>query len=101
MDVAQEALWGSGCGQSLRDICDQWSATVGHSVGLRTINERINQIEPLVQQFHTKPFEQVPEVIQLDGIWVTITEQGEVVVFDRRDRARHEHKGKKRVILVA
>ena len=62
----------------LRDICDRWSATVGHSVGLRTINERINQIEPLVQQFHTNPLKQVPQVIQFDGIWVTITEQGEV-----------------------
>jgi hypothetical protein len=88
-------------GNRLRDICDRWSATVGHSVGLRTINERINQIEPLVQQFHTKPLEQVPQVIQLDGIWVTITQQGEVVVLDRRDRARHERRGKKMVILVA
>jgi hypothetical protein len=101
MDLAQDAIWSSGCSQSLRDICDRWSATVGHCVGLRTINERINQIEPLVQQFHTNPLEQVPQVIQLDGIWVTITQQGEVVVLDRRDRARHERRGKKRVILVA
>ena len=101
MDLTQEALWSSGCGQSLRDISERWSATVGHSVGLRTINERINQLEPLVHQFHHTPLEQVPEVIQLDGIWVTITEQGEVVVLDRRDRARNERHGKKRVILVA
>ena len=40
-------------------------------------------------------------MIQLDGIWVTITEQGEVVVLDRRDRTRHERRGKKKVILVA
>jgi hypothetical protein len=101
MDLSQEALWSSGCGQSLRDICDHWSATMGHAVGLRTINERINQLEPLVHQFHNKPFEQVPEVIQLDGIWVTITEQGEVIVYDQRGRARHERVGKKKVILVA
>jgi putative transposase len=101
MDLSQEALWSSGCGQSLRDICDHWSATMGHSVGLRTINERINQLELLVHQFHNKPFEQVPEVIQLDGIWVTITEQGEVIVYDQRGRARHERVGKKKVILVA
>jgi hypothetical protein len=101
MDLAQDALWSSGCSQSLRDICDRWSATVGHSVGLRTVNERINHLEPLVHQFHTQPFEQVPQVIQLDGIWVTITEQGEVVVLDRRNRARNARHGKKRVILVA
>jgi len=101
MDLSQDALWSSGCSQSLRDICDRWGATLGHSVGLRTVNERINQLEVLVQQFHQKPFEHIPEVIQLDGIWVTITEQGEVVVYDKRHRARHEHHGKKRVILVA
>jgi len=64
------------------------------------VNERINQLKPLVHQFHHTPFEQVPQVIQLDGIWVTITEQGEVVVYDRRDRARNARRGKKRVILV-
>jgi putative transposase len=101
MDLAQDALWSSGCSQSLRDICDRWSATVGHSVGLRTINERINQIEPLAHQFHNEPFKQVPEVIQLDGIWVTVTTEGEVVLRDRRNRARHQREGKKRVILVA
>jgi hypothetical protein len=101
MDLAQDAFWSSGCSQSLRDICDRWSATVGHSVGLRTINERINQIEPLAHQFHNEPFKQVPEVIQLDGIWVTVTTQGEVVLRDRRNRARHQREGKKSVILVA
>jgi len=101
MDLTQDALWSSGCGQSLRDIRERWSATIGSSIGLRTINERINQIEPLVHQFHHTPFEQIPEVIQLDGIWVTITTQGEVVLRDRRNRARHQREGKKKVILVA
>ena len=31
MDLTQDALWSSGCGQSLRDISERWSATVGHS----------------------------------------------------------------------
>jgi putative transposase len=101
MDLSQDAFWRSGCSQSLRDICDRWSATVGHPVGLRTVNERINQLELLVQQFHNEPFKHIPEVIQLDGIWVTITEQGEVILHDRRDRARHKRAGKKKVILVA
>jgi transposase-like protein len=101
MDLTQEALWSSGCGQSLRAISERWSAKVGHPVGLRTINERINQIEPLAHQFHHSSLEHVPEVMQLDGIWVTITSQGEVVVLDRRHRARHERHGEKMVILVA
>jgi transposase-like protein len=101
MDLTQDALWSSGCGQSLRDIRERWSATIGSSIGLRTINERINQIEPLAHQFHHTPLEQVPEVIQLDGIWVTITTQGEVMLRDRRNRARYQREGKKKVILIA
>jgi putative transposase len=101
IDLPQDAIWSSGCGQSLRDISERWSVTVGHTIGLRTINERINQLESCVHQFHHTPLEQVPQVIQLDGIWVTITEQGEAIVYDRKNRARHERAGKKMVILVA
>jgi transposase-like protein len=97
MDLSQDAFWRSGCSQSLRDICDSWSAILGHHVGLRTVNERINQLE----QFHNEPFKQILQVIQLDGIWVTITEQGQAIVYDRCDRARHERVGQKKVILVA
>jgi hypothetical protein len=38
--------------QSLRQIQERWSATVEGSVGLRTLNERINQIEPLARSAH-------------------------------------------------
>jgi hypothetical protein len=64
-------MWRTAYVISVTGFC----ATVGHSVGLRTINEQINQLEPLVHQFHNAPLEQVPEVVQLDGIWVTIPEQ--------------------------
>lgn len=57
--------------------------------------------EPLVHQAHTQPIKQAPQVIQLDGIWVTITTSGETVTYDKRNRARGQRKGKKVVILVA
>jgi hypothetical protein len=50
MDVDQCLLFGSGLCQSLRQLSQQWSATLESSVGLRTLNERINQIEPLLEQ---------------------------------------------------
>jgi hypothetical protein len=40
--VAQFAIFGSGLSRSLRHLSQEWAATVGASVGLRTINERIN-----------------------------------------------------------
>jgi len=45
-DLDQDVLFSSGLGQRLREISHRWSAAVGGSVGLRTIKERLNQIEP-------------------------------------------------------
>src|SRR5437868_6092593 len=44
LDLDQDVLFSSGLCQSLREISERWSASVGGSVGLRTINERINQL---------------------------------------------------------
>ncbi len=78
-----------------------WSATVGGSIGLRTINERINQIEPLVAQAHHEPILDVPTVVQLDGIWLTIQSQSEKEKSDRRKRRRKKRTGQHVVLLVA
>lgn len=100
-DLDQDVLWSTSCCQSLREIAERWSATVGGSVGLRTINERINQIKPLVERAHNDKIEDVPNVIHFDGIWMTLVEQGETVKLDKRKRARHKRKGKRVVVLVA
>lgn len=101
LDLNQDVLWSSGCGQSLREIGERWGATLDRDVGLRTINERINQVEPLAQKFHDQEILDVPDVIQFDGIWVTITEEQETIKPDKRNRKRHERKGKRIVVLVA
>src|SRR6266571_5600610 len=101
LDVHQQVLFGSGLCQSLRDLSERWSATLGSSVGLRTINERINQIEPLLEQAHQEPITDVPTVVQFDGIWVTIQRQSETIKLDKRQRRRHQRSGKQVVVLVA
>jgi putative transposase len=101
MDLDQDVLFGSGCCQSLRQMQERWSASVEGSVGLRTLNERLNQIEPLARAAHTVPFTEAPPVLQLDGIWVTIQQSQETIKPDKRKRQRKKRGGKKRVILVA
>src|ERR1700687_1628730 len=49
----------------------EWAATVGASVGLRTVNERINQLEAELTHVHREPLTDVPAVVQFDGIWVS------------------------------
>ena len=101
LDLDQDVLFSSGLCQSLREISQRWSAMVGGSVGLRTINERINQIEPLLLQAHREPITDVPTVVQLDGIWLTIQSQSDKEKPDRRKRRRKERKGQRVVVLVA
>jgi hypothetical protein len=97
----QDVLFGSGLCQSLRDLSQRWSATLESSVGLRTINERINQIQPLLEQARKEAITDVPTVVQFDGIWVTIQSQNETVKVDKRQRRRHQRSGKRVVVLVA
>jgi len=68
-DLDQDVLLGSGLCESLRHLGERWSETVGGSVGLRTLNERINLIQALVEQERQKPISDVPPVVQFDGIW--------------------------------
>jgi len=101
LDLDQDVLFSSGLCQSLREISQRWSATVEGSVGLRTINERLNQIEPLLLQAHREPITDVPTVVQLDGIWLTLQSQSEKEKPDRRKRRRKARKGQRVVVLVA
>ena len=91
-------LFGSGLCQSLRDLSQQWSATLESQVGLRTINERINQVEPLIEQGRRQPLTEVPPVVQFDGIWLTMVDQQEAVKVDQRGRRRKQRGGKQAVV---
>src|SRR6266853_5570116 len=75
LDLDQRVLFGSGLCQSLRHLSQEWSATLNSQVGLRTINERINQIEPLLRQAHSDAITAVPAVVQFDGIWLRVQSQ--------------------------
>jgi putative transposase len=101
VDLQQDAFFSSGLGQSLRAIRNRWSGELESPVGLRTINELINQVEPLVHRMREQHFPEAPTVVQCDGIWVTIQGQEEEIKIDKRQRRRHERSGKKVVILVA
>jgi putative transposase len=101
IDLHQDALFSSGLGQSLRAIKERWSGQLRSPVGLRTINEIINQVEPLVHQMQEQHFPEAPTVLQCDGIWVTIQSQTQAIAPDKTQRKRHQRSGKKVVILVA
>jgi len=101
LDLDQQVLFGSGLCQSLRHLSQEWSAKLDSQVGLRTINERINQIGPLLQQARSEPITDIPAIVQFDGIWLREQSQTDTIKLDKRQRKRHQRAGKKVVLLVA
>jgi len=101
LDLDQDVVLGSGLCESLRHLSERWSEAVGSSIGLRTLNERINQIAPVLEEAHRTPITQVPAVVQFDGIWLRLQIPRGTVKTDRRGRRRQQHKGKRMVLLVA
>jgi hypothetical protein len=101
LDAPHRAIFGSGLARSLRQLSQEWAATVGASVGLRTINERINQLEARLAQVHHEPITQVPAVVQFDGIWLSMQTQQDGLQEDSRKRKRPRKRGKHIVVLVA
>jgi hypothetical protein len=101
IDLEQDAFFSSGLGQSLRSIAQRWSGQAESPIGLRAINERINQIEPLIEKMREQPITPGPSIVQFDGIWVPIESAGEEIKVDKKQRKRKRRSGKKHVILVA
>jgi len=101
LDLDQDVVLGSGLCESLRHLGERWGEAVGSSIGLRTLNEGINQIAPLLEQAHQTPITQVPAVIQFDGMWVRLQVPTGTIKTDRRGRRRGQHKGRRMVLLVA
>src|SRR2546421_4477622 len=48
------------------------AATLQSTVGLRTINERINPLEGRLAQVLSLPITDVPALVQFDGIWLSL-----------------------------
>jgi hypothetical protein len=63
LDAPQRAITSLGLSRSLRQLSQEWAVTVGASAGLRTINERINQLEARLSQVHREPISDVPAVV--------------------------------------
>ncbi len=101
LDAPHRAIFGSGLARSLRQLSQEWALTLGASVGLRTINERINQLEAKLAQVHREPIEEVPAVVQFDGIWLSMQTQQDGLYEDRKKRTRQRKRGKRIVVLVA
>lgn len=90
-----------GWGMSLRWIKGCLDARLGSSVGLRMMNECIRQLSQLIPGWREKPLGEVPPVVRVDGIWVTLMVDTGEVIQDRLGRHRQVKRRRKVPVLVA
>ena len=71
-DLEAEIREEYGWGKSLRWLKACVDAKLGGSVGLRTLNRRVHELAELVPHWQAEELEDVPPVVRVDGLWVTL-----------------------------
>lgn len=94
---AQIQRWGS-LSISLREMQAELAHSAIGRLGLRTINERLHQLQELTPDLEDS---QVPPILQIDAIWYTQLRPTGETAADSRMRRRLVKKGQKRPILIA
>jgi hypothetical protein len=90
-----------GWGMSLRWIKAKEDQKLGGSLGLRTINERVQQAGAGRAEWLQRSIERFPPVVEVDGLWVTLMKSSTAKQKDRMGRERIVKVGQRAVILFA
>jgi putative transposase len=91
----------AGLAYSLRQMKGELDAGVGTSVGLRSLNERLHRLAEQLPAWQTRWLRDVPPVVMLDAIWVTLLEPTERRKRDKLGRQRIVKQRRKLPVMVA
>ena len=100
-DVDKNSLFKAGFCQSLRQMAEELGAALESSVGLQTLNKRVNAAVEAAKQWKEQPIKDVPDVLQVDGLPFGVMEKTGEIELDKKKRRRAKKKGSKRMLLVA
>jgi transposase-like protein len=100
-DLEWDVLVNYERGLSYRQIKADWDQCLGSSVGLRTLNRRVLALDS--DGLPPRPWVkgEVPPIIRLDGIWITVMFPSGKTCTDRMGRKRLVKQAKKVPILAA
>lgn len=99
-DLTELALMEYGLSLSLRRIAAKLGKALG-GISLSTLTSRIHSIEAGIWAWKNRPIEDVPDVVQLDGIWFSRMVPTGKRKRDKRGRLRMMKRRVARVVLVA
>lgn len=100
-DVGWEMQAEAGWGLSLRWIKAKEDAKLGGSLGLRTINEWVQQVGDGREMWLQRNLTCFPPVVEVDGVWMTLMKTTEAKREDRLGRMRSVKVGQRCVVLFA
>jgi transposase-like protein len=86
---------------SLRDTVQVLAWRNGQPLALTTANQVVNETARLHQAWAAAPFERVPAVVLLDGLWLKVLEPTGATFVDRAGRERQRQRKRTWPILVA
>lgn len=100
-DLEVEIRAAYGRGMSLRCIKDDLDSMLGGSKGLRTLNERVHEIERYALGWQKRLLTDIPPVIRVDGLWVVLMIPTGERKKDAKGRNRQVKQAKRIPILIA
>lgn len=86
---------------SLRQMKHAVDAALKTSVGLRSLNKRFHMLAGRVPGWRSRRLEDVPPVVMLDAIWLTVLEETREVKPDRSGRHRPVKQRVKQPVMIA
>lgn len=100
-DLEARARELAGLCVSLRDSVKVLSWRNSQPLAIATLNQRVLQTAELAKAFHKGPFERIPSVVMLDGIWLKVLLPTDEEYVDKQGRHRKRSKLRKFPLLVA
>jgi transposase-like protein len=100
-DVDKLSLFKAGFCQSLRQMAEELGDVLESSVGLQTLNKRVNAATTVAKRWKNQPIEDVPDILQVDGLPFGVMEKTGQIKLDKKKRRRAKKKGTKQMLLVA
>lgn len=100
-DLEERARELAGLCVSLRDSVEVLSWQNGQPLSIATLNQRVLQTAELAEAFHKGAFERIPQVVMLDGIWLTVLLPTDETYVDKKGRKRRRYRRRCFPLLVA
>ncbi len=100
-DLLEQALLDCSLGLSLRQQIERQAAAGLWPVGLQALNRRVNEVTPVLRLRRDAPLEDIPPIVQGDGLYFPVMERTRQVKRDARQRKRCRLRKRQRVALVA